>query len=412
MSQSSHRVAVRGASLGFWIVGAVLAGVSCRGNDITQPAEPGTLADPKLAITTAAGPALAFYQVSSGSFHTCAVGADGQAYCWGAAGSGQLGRGYEEDRLTPGAVLGGLRFRTIGAGDNGTCGLATDGRAYCWGNNASGQLGDGTTTYRTTPVPVLGGLRFRQLDRGEDYSCGLTEPDRRAYCWGDNRHGQLGDGTKTNRPRPVRVLGGRVFRQVSVGGGHACAVTPTYQTYCWGDNRFGQLGDGTTVLMRSRPALVAGGRLFRQVDAGRVQTCAVTTGRRAFCWGDNFFGELGDGTTISRSFRPRAVAGGLGFDRVSAGTVHTCGESNDRAYCWGDNSRGQLGDGTTIQRNRPVAVAGGLTFAQVSASVGGLHSCGKTAAGLGYCWGLNLAGALGDGTTATRLRPVAVVGPT
>jgi alpha-tubulin suppressor-like RCC1 family protein len=399
MSRSTRTVSARGATITLWLAGAALSGVSCRGDNIADPT-PGTPAEkgPALATTSTA---LTFRQVSAGSFHTCAVTTDDRAYCWGSGGSGQLGQGYSGDRLTPSAVLGGLQFRTVSAGAGSTCGLTTDGRAYCWGQNVYGQLGDGTTTTRLTPVRVLGGLRFRQLDKGEYHACGLTALDRKAYCWGDNRYGQLGDGTKTNRPRPVAVLGGRVFRQVSGGGQHTCAVTPTYKTYCWGDNRFGQLGDGTMVLLRPRPALVAGGRTFSQVDAGRLQTCAVTTGSRAFCWGSHF----PDNT-------PRAVAGGISFDRVSAGTVHTCGETTgNRAYCWGDNSRGQLGDGTTTQRLTPVAVAGGLTFAQVSAAVGGLHTCGRTSGGVAYCWGNNSAGGLGDGTTTTRLSPVAVAGP-
>jgi alpha-tubulin suppressor-like RCC1 family protein len=105
------------------------------------------------------------------------------------------------------------------------------------------------------------------------------------------------------------------------------------------------------------------------------------------------------------------VAGGLSFGRVSAGTAYTCGETtDDRAYCWGSNNHGQLGDGTGIQRRTPVAVAGWIAFKQVSAALGGLHTCGKTSAGVVYCWGSNGNGELGDGTTEDRLSPVPVAG--
>lgn len=104
------------------------------------------------------------------------------------------------------------------------------------------------------------------------------------------------------------------------------------------------------------------------------------------------------------------MAGGHAFDRVTVGENHACGEgSNNRAYCWGDNSGGQLGDGTTTTRLKPVAVRGGLLFAQVTA--GDFASCGTTEAGAGYCWGFNTFGQLGDGTTTTRLKPTPIAGP-
>jgi alpha-tubulin suppressor-like RCC1 family protein len=108
-------------------------------------------------------------------------------------------------------------------------------------------------------------------------------------------------------------------------------------------------------------------------------------------------------------FTPRRVAGGLLFDRVSAGEFHSCGETpGNRAYCWGNNFDGQLGDRTTTERLTPVPVVGGLIFSQVSA--GGHHTCGVTTANRAFCWGFNLFGQLGDGTRMDRLRPVAVVG--
>jgi alpha-tubulin suppressor-like RCC1 family protein len=162
--------------------------------------------------------------------------------------------------------------------------------------------------------------------------------------------------------------------------------------------------------MRSRPALVAGGHSFRQIDGNRSQTCAVTTGDRAFCWGYGGNGEIGDGKTSVR-FTPRAVAGRIRFADVRTGTGHTCGATTaNLAYCWGANNDGQLGDSTGTTHLTPVAVAGGFSFARVTAAAGGGHSCGKTPAGAAYCWGNNSHGQLGDSTTTDRLSPVAVVG--
>jgi alpha-tubulin suppressor-like RCC1 family protein len=158
-----------------------------------------------------------------------------------------------------------LAFRQVSAGGEHTCGVTTDDRAYCWGRNFSGELGDGTTTDHSTPVAVTGGLRFRQVSAGGAHTCGLTTDDR-AYCWGAG--GLLGDGTTTPRLNPVAVAGGRRFRQVSAGSSHSCAVTPFDRAFCWGFNPSGQLGDGTTS-RRLTPVRVQGaGLLFRQVSAG------------------------------------------------------------------------------------------------------------------------------------------------
>jgi alpha-tubulin suppressor-like RCC1 family protein len=297
----------------------------------------------------------------------------------------------------------------VSAGWGHTCGITAEYVAYCWGLNWTGNLGDGTELDRTTPTPVARSFRFRQIDAGQYHTCARSYPEDHVYCWGQNNKGQLGDGTTTNRSTPVRVLGSRQFRQLSVGDYHTCGVTSTDQAFCWGWNRRGQLGDSTEAGRRARPTLVAGGHLFRQVDAGRDVTCGVTTEDRAFCWGDGRYGQLGNGKTYL-SFWPRAAAGSLSFRRVTAGGYHVCGETTTgRAYCWGSNIGGGLGTGTLDNSTKPVAVAGGLRFGQLSA--GRTHTCGKTTAATGYCWGENFWGTLGDGTRMDQLVPMPVDGP-
>ena len=173
-------------------------------------------------------------------------------------------------------------------------------------------------------------LTFAQVSVGHLYSCGVTTTNA-AYCWGYNGSGQLGDGTGGGglfRTQPTRVVGGLTFRQVSAGHLHTCGVTTGNVAYCWGGNSSGQLGDGSRT-DRLRPVRVAGGLLLRSVTAGGDffgdYTCGVTTTNVAYCWGANFFGQLGDGTMTAR-LRPVRVAGGLAFRQVSAGhNWHTCG---------------------------------------------------------------------------------------
>lgn len=417
MSWSIRRAAARGVSLTLWVTGPVLSGISCRGDNIAEPSGSAGGVESESSIIATATTALAFYQVSASWDHSCGVTTDNRAYCWGRNSEGQLGDGTVTGRLTPVAVAGTLRFRQISASIGSTCGVTTDYRAYCWGDNPRGELGDGTTTRRLTPVPVAGGRQFRHVVTSFEHACGVSYPDNRAYCWGWNADGQLGIGTNTGpetghfgpySATPVAVVGTLSFRQVSAGYYHTCGVTTGDRAFCWGRNREGQIGDSSTAGRRLKPVRVAGARQFRQVDAGADHTCAVTTNDRAFCWGNGRQGQIGNGKAYL-SFWPRAVAGGLGFTRVSAGLYHTCGETTlNRVYCWGANGNGMLGDGTNVDRLTPVAVAGGLNFNQVSA--GGFHTCGRTPGAVAYCWGRGFSGQLGNGGAASSLTPVAVAG--
>ncbi|HUQ15930.1 MAG TPA: hypothetical protein VM094_07725 [Gemmatimonadales bacterium] len=381
--------------------GLVAAAWGC-GNETESPTGP-TLP----ASATAA--ALVFKQLSAGREHTCGVTSDDRAFCWGLNANGQVGDGTTTSRLTPVAVAGALRFLQISAGFWTTCGVTTDRRAYCWGNNESGQLGDGTTTSRLRPVAVAGGKRFRQVENDGGHTCGVSYPDNLAYCWGSNRRGGLGDGTTTPRLRPVPVAGSLRFRRVTVGFEHSCGLTSNQLVFCWGMNREGQVGDGTQKWLKLRPVQVSGSRQYRSVDAGADFTCAVTTGLRAFCWGEDVFGSLGNGGATGSSTVPKAVVGGLSFERVSAGVFHACAETPlNLVYCWGANGHGSLGDGTTTDSERPVAVIGGHTFSQVSAN--DFHTCGRTPAGVGYCWGSGFWGELGNGGTSNSSTPVPVAG--
>jgi alpha-tubulin suppressor-like RCC1 family protein len=257
-----------------------------------------------------------FDRVSAGGFHTCSLTLASLAYCWGSNSDGQLGNGTSTGPETcsgapcstrPVAVAGGHRFERVTAGGLHTCSLTPTNLAYCWGLNNKGQLGDGTRRRHRTPGLVASGLRFHRVSAGFAHSCGLTPTDQ-AYCWGFNKFGQVGEGTTVLRLTPVRVhAGGRRFRQVNSGETLTCGVTTdTDRAYCWGKNFEGQLGDGTTI-NRFTPVPVAGGHLFRQVGEGSHHSCGVTTGARAFCWGQNSSGELGDGTG-DNSLTPVAVA--------------------------------------------------------------------------------------------------------
>lgn len=387
------------------IPGLVLALPAC--NDSAEPSPAGTA-----ELTAAAAVALlSFRQISAGGFHSCGVTTDNLAYCWGSNSSGELGDGTTTNRSRPAPVAGGLRFRAVSVGTFYTCGLTTENRAYCWGDNFEGKLGDGTTTGRRTPKAVAGGLVFRQVRAGHLHTCGVTPQDV-AYCWGYNRYGQLGDGSDLNRRlTPFPVAGAKRFSQVTPGGLHTCGATIGNRGFCWGYGGSGQIGDGNTFQRRS-PRAVTGGITFRVVHAALGEwSCGITTLNKAYCWGNNGNGYLGDGTT-TRRLTPAAVSGNFSYRGMSPGATHTCGVTTGNAgKCWGENLTGQLGDGTKTRRLSPVTVKGGLQWDGIAAGSSGGHSCGLTTGARGYCWGSNSWGQVGDGTNVDRLTPTPVVAP-
>jgi hypothetical protein len=357
--------------------------------------------------------------VTAGLNHTCGLTADGSAYCWGEGGVGQLGAEQNAPRTRPQPVVGGLRFTTLSAGDSHTCGLTSGGDAYCWGYNYIGQLGNGSVTNSFVPTQVAGGLAFATISAGSVHTCAVTTWGL-AYCWGADFGGVLGtgqpgpDACAFSRcalvPQPV--AGGLTFTAIAAGYTESCGVVSTGEAYCWGMNTYGQLGDGTH-LTRTVPTPVYGGVLFASVTAGRYHACGRTPTGGTFCWGRNDFGQVAEPSRLPESVTPTAVLHfGGSTTTLSAGFIHTCRTlAPGTAECWGDNTYGQLGDGTTTRAFAPAAVTGGLWLQQIAS--GGNHTCGLTRENNLYCWGYNVAGQLGNGTQiGPELSPVPVLLPT
>ena len=299
----------------------------------------------------------------------------------------------------------------ISAGWLHTCGVLSGGGALCWGAGFDGRLGNGTTDHPVeTPRPVSG-TAFAQVSGGFQHSCGTT-PTGAAYCWGKELSGELGDGVSGGtRLAPFPVSGTLSFATVSAGNSFSCGVTTAGAGYCWGSGTYGQVGDGGFG-DDSMPAAVSGGLTFAMISTSRDAelqpvsfgfACGLTTTGIAYCWGDNSKRQLGD-SGASNHAAPVPVAGGLTFALVSAGAQHACGvTTSGAAYCWGNGTSGQLGNGAAGGSNVPVPVSGGLVFSTIAA--GGSHTCGVTTLGDAYCWGGNLLGQLGTGVFAPDFSP-------
>ena len=195
-----------------------------------------------------------YSSIALGWNFTCALDG-GRAFCWGENANGQLGDRSITDRRVPVPVVGGLTFRSIAAGATHACGVTPRGEAYCWGNNDGGQLGDGTRVSRAAPTAVKTALRFAAIATGALHTCAVTA-DGQAFCWGRDNYGQLGDGGyRQDSTEPVRVVGNHSFAVIRAFGSHTCATTPSGEGFCWGYNLDGQLGDGSRV-NRARPVYV------------------------------------------------------------------------------------------------------------------------------------------------------------
>lgn len=301
-----------------------------------------------------------------------------------------------------------------------------DGSVLAWGKNSVGQLGDGTTTQSSTPVHVstASGLpSIRSVAVGDNHTVALGT-DGSVWAWGDNTNGQLGNGTSTTdpNPTPIQIIpppppqdpSGVTVKAVAAGGNHTIALKSDGTVWAWGDNTYGQLGDGTTnqsttpVQAKSLSNVVA-------IAAGHDHTVALKSDNTAWAWGYNKKGQLGDGTTNNNK-SPVQVSSLTGVLAIAAGFDHTIAVRNDNTvWDWGNNSDGQLGNGTKTNSSSPVQASNLSTAIAVAAGFDSSvpsheHSVALKDDGTVWTWGSNSNGQLGNGNTTLSNIPVAIVG--
>jgi len=188
----------------------------------------------------------------------------------------------------------------ITAGQNHTCALTTTGSVKCWGRNVNGQVGDNTTTNRWNPVAVTGlASGVTAIAAGGWHTCALMSGGN-VKCWGFNAYGQLGDNTTTQRNAPIDVNGlTSGMTVISAGYYHTCSLDSSGSVKCWGNNDNGRLGDGTNV-QRNSPTPVSNlSSGVAKIAAGGLHSCARLVAGGLKCWGDDVFGEIGDGIILS-----------------------------------------------------------------------------------------------------------------
>lgn len=384
-----------------------------------------------------------FSQIDTGTYHSCGIDSvSGKSYCWGSNSYGQLGYNSAMDSSIPIEVVGPdgtseINFSQISVGYLHTCGIETSTQhAYCWGGNAYGQLGNNLKLPSPLPVTVLGEnggapIKFSQIDAGTFSTCGIEVDTKKAYCWGINTNGNLGNNTTTQSSVPVKVLGINggdplSFSQVSASSNFTCGIEfSTNFAYCWGTNSSGQLGINSN-LQKLVPVAVLGvgggaAKQFTQITTGTSHTCAIeSTTQKAYCWGGNTNGQLGDNTVTSR-LTPVAVLGVGGgaakvYTQIATESNHTCAVEalTQKSYCWGNNTNGQLGNDADVLKTTPVAVLGvsggaSKNFSEIRTSSN--STCGLEAITHKlYCWGQNAYGQFGNGHKTSFGIPTPVSG--
>jgi alpha-tubulin suppressor-like RCC1 family protein len=379
--------------------------------------------------------------IAAGGLDTIALKQDGTVWAWGSNSNGQLGNGTTTDSSTAVQVQGlSGTVKAIAAGNGFTEVLKNDGTVWSWGSNSNGQLGNGSTTDSSTPVQVSGLSGVSAISAG--LQSGVALQNGTVLAWGYDYNGQLGDGTTTDSYTPAQVQGiSGVVTAVAAGDGFTVALKNDGTVWTWGFNYYGQLGDGTTI-NRYSPVQVkiqelnsSGNPLkdsngnpvmvnlsgITAIAAGNTFTVALRNDGTVWAWGNNWTGQIGDGTTTQRNTAIQ-VPGLSGVTAIAAGSSNTIAlKSDGTVWGWGDNGNGELGVGQdtgspSINTSlfpysvAPVQVPG-LTGA-IAITEGDRSTYALTNDGTVWAWGGNWYGQLGNGTTTNSYAPAQVPGLT
>jgi alpha-tubulin suppressor-like RCC1 family protein len=316
--------------------------------------------------------------------------------------------------------IGWTASDVIAAGHSHTCAVVASGKARCFGSNWTGQLGvpDLQVSMVETPSTVdFAGNKATAITAGSQHTCVLFESGK-VRCWGDSYQGNLGNGMQQFPPfrgpeftRPVNTINVELPNAavaVSAGGGSTCAVLADGRLMCWGSNFYGKLGFGSSTIYEAlTPREVLLGAPVTAVSVGSYHTCAVLSSGNVRCWGRNDFGQLGLGHTddIGDNEVPtqNVDLGSAKAQAVTTGERHTCALVDGAVRCWGKNTDGQLGLGNTVTvgDNEAPTINVSLGARATALSAGWNHTCAIVQDTRVRCWGKGDVGQLGTGSTGS-----------
>ena len=375
----------------FWLVAFGIWGVmGCGAKSALLEGE--GLPDGETGAGGAAGTGVSMLAVAGSS--SCALLEDGAVWCWGAGaivGSEPVGSAtpVRVEGLSEGIVA-------IAMAGGRSCAVSAAGAVVCWGYGAESPLEP--NEFSSVPVAVTGlSGAATGVTVGEGHACALLS-NGTIECWGSNAAGQLGTGAiSDNLAEPASVIGIDDAIEVVAGVTHTCAMRASGALYCWGNNNFGELGTVLGASFDPVPKEVSAVGQVIGVAPGWDHTCALRVDGTVSCWGNNFRGQLGDGTQNDNPY-PNTVPGLSGVTAIDSTLDHVCAVlAEGGARCWGTNLDGQVGNGESgdFAQTSPAEVAG--LGAARSVAVGYHHSCAALLEGGARCWGANDEGQLGNG---------------
>lgn len=361
--------------------------------------------------------------LACGQSHTCAVRRSGEVSCWGKNEHGELGAGHTDVTHVPVAVSGLANVAQIDAGAGFTCARQESGAVWCWGTGANGRLGTGTNEDKSAPAALTGLTDAAEIALGRAHAC-ARKNDGSVVCWGASSAWQTGLGEENRRDvTSPTVVPNVSATAIAAGGNHTCAITNGGAT-CWGQNDAGQIGNGEggSQVYAKTPVVVPGLTGVTQLALGARRTCAIVGAGEVKCWGyNNYTAELlGVGSQEGNVLTPSTVRGVTGAARMDTGDDHACAfDAAGALYCWGSAGEGRLGNGSSARLAAASAVVPNVaaltgtasvmpTFApsegaslpiQPGLSIGSNEVCGVKPDGRVLCFGENLGGRLGIGST-------------
>ncbi|MBK9640029.1 MAG: hypothetical protein IPO72_01725 [Saprospiraceae bacterium] len=352
-------------------------------------------------------------KVVAGFEYSIALKSDGSLWAWGRNLDGQLGIGTQLSQSIPIQIGSDQNWtQAFASGYSHTLAIKTDGSLWAWGENISGQLGNGSNMYQYNLIQIGLNTNWIQVGVSPYSSIGLRE-DGSLWTWGSDNAGQLGNGkfySDTFQSTPNEIIcpisNSSCWQQIATGDdAHTIAIKNDGTLWAWGNNRLGQLGNGTNV-NQNKPIQIGSESNWMQVlAAGADYSLALRSDGSLWAWGYNEVGQLGDGTNKDKN-TPTRIGADFNWVKLSAGLSHNLAiDVLAQLWVWGSNDGGELGDGSYINKNIPTQL-GKDSWWQVA--TGWDHSLAIESGGALWSWGYNLYGQLGDGTNITRSTPVRI----
>ena len=325
-----------------------------------------------------------------------AITTNGDLYCWGWNDHGQVGNGTTNNQYTPVKILSNVSYITCS--ENTSAAITTNGDLYCWGRFS----GNGNFNNQLTPVKILNDVSYITCSHGAlPYNAAIiTNGD--LYCWGDNIHGQLGCGTSIgSQYTPVKVLDNVSSIKIGIMSSsiYSAAITTNGDLYCWGDNRYGQIGNGSTNEYQTTPVKILSNVSFVNLFFYGY-SAAITTNGDLYCWGNNMCGQIGNGSTENQTIPIKILSNVSSITstykdiRAFSAAITTNGD----LYCWGSNNYGQVGNGSTKDQFTPYKVLSNVSFVYIYNFDTFTCVAAITTNKDLYCWGSNEHGRIGNGS--------------